>query len=81
VCNGAQKNCRLRIRTTPDLISSEDPENMDFGIRGEAEALGAGRDDPGHEGPVAELVVQGLFVRPVRSLADLSEVRMVFGQP
>ena len=54
---------------------------MDFSIGGKPEALGAGRDDPGHEGPVTQLIVKSLFVGPVGSLPDLPEVRMIFGQP
>ena len=63
------------------LIFSEHSEDVNFCIRGEAETLSARGDDSGHEGAVAQLIVQSLLVRPVGALTDLAEVGMIFGQP
>ena len=64
----------------PNLIFGKNSKNMNFRVRRESETLGAGGDDAGDEGPVAQLVVQRLLVRPVGSFANLPEMRMIFWQ-
>ena len=63
------------------LIFGEYPEDVNFSIGCKPEALGARGDNPRDEGAVAQLIIQGLLIRPVRSFTDLPKVRMIFGQP
>ncbi len=62
----------------PNLIFGKNSEDVNFRVRRKSETLGAGGDDAGDEGPVAQLVVQRLLVRPVGSFANLPEMRMIF---
>ena len=67
-------NKQIRI----DLIFGENPENVNFCVWCKPETLGTRGNDPSHESAVAQLVVQGLLVRPVGPLTNLSEVRVIF---
>lgn len=63
------------------MIVREDPKYVQVGIGREPQAVGARGDHAGHEGAVAERVVQRALARPVGALADAPEVRVVARQP
>ena len=60
------------------LIFGKNPEHVNFCVWCKPETLGARGNDPSHESAVAQLVVQGLLVRPVGPLTNLPEVRVIF---
>ena len=62
------------------LFLGEDPKDVQFGVGGEAEAVGLAGDHARHERAVADGILQGSLRGPVGALLHPAEVRVVLLQ-